>query len=252
MSRLIVITSGKGGVGKTTTAINLGASLNTFGMDVLIVDANLTTPNIGIHLGAPVVPINLHHVLSGRNKVDEAIYEHYSGTKIVPASISLDDLKDARPEKLNNVAKRLKKLYDFIICDSAAGLGREAATAIGIADDVIVITNPELPAVTDALKVIKFSEELGKNITGVVVARDRKKSQLSIKDIENMLEKPILGVIPEDYAVKEALTKKDAVVHTHPYSKASISYKKLAAKLIGKTYSEPGFFAKMLNSFGLK
>src|SRR3989344_5686603 len=142
MSRLIVITSGKGGVGKTTTAVNLGTSLNSFGENVVIVDANLTTPNIGIHLGAPVVPVNLHDVLSGKNKISEAIYEHYSGTKIVPASLSIDDLKYSKPEKLASVAKILKKKYDFVICDSAAGLGREAATAISIADEILVVTNP--------------------------------------------------------------------------------------------------------------
>ena len=65
MKRVIVITSGKGGVGKTTTAINLGAAINHFGRDVLIVDGNLTTPNVGIHFGSPEVPVNLNHVLSG-------------------------------------------------------------------------------------------------------------------------------------------------------------------------------------------
>ncbi len=253
MSRLIVVTSGKGGVGKTTTAVNLGTSLNTFGKDVVILDANLTTPNIGIHLGAPVVPIHLHHVLAGKSKINDAVYEHYSGTKIVPASISIDDLRDANPDNLSKVAKSLKKMHEFIICDSAAGLGKEAATAIGIADEVLVVTNPELPAVTDALKVIKFAEDMKKNVIGVVVSRSsNNKSQISLKDIEIMLEKPILGVIPEDMNVKEALSQKDAVIHTHPYSKASLSYKQLAAKLLGKTYVQENMISRILTSLGLK
>lgn len=254
MARLIVITSGKGGVGKTTTAINLGASFNSFGKNALVLDANLTTPNVGLHLGAPVVSANLHHVLAGKNKIAEAIYEHYSGMKVVPASISLDDLKDAKPEKLSKVAKRLKRDYEIIICDSAAGLGREAVTAIDIADELVVVTNPELPAVTDALKVIKLAEDMGKNIAGVVVARTRKrKKELSLKDIEVMLEKPILGEVPEDYAVKESITKRDAVVHTHPRSKAALAYKRLAAKLIQRRYKEPqNFFSRMLKLVGLR
>ncbi|GAI31238.1 unnamed protein product [marine sediment metagenome] len=230
MARLIVITSGKGGVGKTTTAINLGASLNSFGKNALVLDANLTTPNVGVHLGAPVVSVNLHHVLAGKKRIAQAIYKHYSGMKVVPASISLDDLRDAKPEKLGRVARQLKKKHDIVICDSAAGLGKEAATAIGIADELVVVTNPELPAVTDALKVIKLAEDMGKNIAGVVVARTGKhKRELSLKDIEVMLERPIIGEIPEDIAEKESIMERDAVVHTHPKSKAALSYKRLAA-----------------------
>src|SRR3972149_8002988 len=92
MKKIIVITSGKGGVGKTTTAINLGAALNYFGKDVVVLDANLTTPNVGLHLGAPIVPVNSNHVLSGKANVVDAIYEHESGTKIVPSSLSVKEL----------------------------------------------------------------------------------------------------------------------------------------------------------------
>src|SRR4030043_2044422 len=85
MNRIFVITSGKGGVGKTTTAINLGAAMNYFGKDVLIIDGNLSTPNVGIHLNSPEVPINLHHVLSKKAEAYEAVYEHESGMKIMPS-----------------------------------------------------------------------------------------------------------------------------------------------------------------------
>ena len=89
MAKLITITSGKGGVGKTTTAINLGAALNAFGKEVIILDANLTTPNIGLHLGAPIVPVSLNHVLLGKARLSDAIYEHESGTKIITSSLSI-------------------------------------------------------------------------------------------------------------------------------------------------------------------
>ena len=75
MARIIVINSGKGGVGKTTTAINLGVALNKMGQEVIIVDANLNTPNIGLQLGAPIVPITLNHILKGKAKIEDAIYE---------------------------------------------------------------------------------------------------------------------------------------------------------------------------------
>src|SRR3989344_4634376 len=157
MKRVIVITSGKGGVGKTTTAINLGAAIRHFGRDVLIVDGNLSTPNIGIHFGSPEVPVNLNHVLSNKAEVFEAVYEHESGLKIIPSSLSIKELKRIKPERLKNFKKDFTKVSDIVIMDSAAGLGSEAMAPIAMADELIVVTNPEMPAVTDALKAVKLA-----------------------------------------------------------------------------------------------
>src|SRR3972149_6102724 len=122
MAKLITITSGKGGVGKTTTSINLGTALNSFGKEVIVVDANLGTPNIGLHLGAPIVPINLNHVLSGKADISDAIYEHESGTKIIPSSLSVNELKKVDHSKLKEVGKKLRRMADIVIYDSAAGV----------------------------------------------------------------------------------------------------------------------------------
>jgi len=247
MSTLITVTSGKGGVGKTTTAINLGAALNSFGKDVIILDANLTTPNIGLHLGAPIVPVNLNHVLSGKAKVSDAVYEHESGTKIIPSSLSVRELKKLNHGKLKEVGKKLKKMADYVIYDSAAGLGDEAVAAIEAADDLILVTNPEIPAVTDALKTSKLAENMGKNVKGVIVTRvNRTKSEMPVSNVEDMLELPILGVVPEDKNVPASVVMKDALVRTHPRSKAAIAYMRIAAKIIGKDdYKEPGFFSRL-------
>ena len=236
MAKLITITSGKGGVGKTTTAINLGAALNAFGKEVIILDANLTTPNIGLHLGAPIVPISLNHVLLGKAKISEAIYEHESGTKIIPSSLSVKELKRLNHGKLKEVGKKLRKMADYIIYDSAAGLGEEALAAIESGDELIIVTNPEIPAVTDALKTSKIIEEMGKEVRGVIVTRVRNtKTEMPIANVRDMLELPILGVIPEDKNMQTALVMKDAIMHTHPRSKASRAYRVIAARIIGNT-----------------
>ena len=151
MKKIIVVTSGKGGVGKTTTAINLASAMNHFGEDVLVIDGNLSTPNIGIHLNSPEVPINLNHVLRGKADVFEAVYQHESGIKILPSSISIKELKRTRPEKMKKFKKDFKKMANNIIVDSSAGLGNEARSAIEMADEIIIVTNPEMPALTDAL-----------------------------------------------------------------------------------------------------
>ena len=248
MAKLITIVSGKGGVGKTTTAINLGAALNSFGKEVIVVDTNLTTPNVGLHLGAPIVPVNLNHVLLGKAKVSDAIYEHESGTKIIPSSLSIKELKRLDHSKLKDVGKSLKRLADFIIYDSAAGLGEEAISSIEAADSLIIVTNPEIPAVTDALKTAKLAEEMGKEILGVVITRVRgARTEMPLDNVREMLDLPILGVIPEDNSMQRALAEKDAVFHTHPRSKAARAYKQLAAKVAGINYKAPGFFSRMFS-----
>jgi len=250
MAKLITVTSGKGGVGKTTTAINLGAALNSFGKEVVIVDANLTTPNIGLHLGAPIVPISLNHVLSKKAKVYDAIYEHESGTKIVPSSLSVKDLKRINHYGLKDVGKKLKKVADYVIYDSAAGLGSEALASFIAADEIIIVTNPEIPAVTDALKTVKVIEEMGKFVKGVIVTRVKnKKVEMSISNISDMLELPILGIVPEDDNVPMSVVMKDALVHTHPKSKAAKAYMKIAAKIAGVPYKSNASFIEKL--FGL-
>lgn len=234
MAKLITVTSGKGGVGKTTTAINLGAALNAFGKEVIILDANLTTPNVGLHLGAPIVPVSLNHVLLGKAKISDAIYEHESGTKIIPSSLSVKELRRLNHGKLKDVGKKLRKMADYIIYDSAAGLGEEALASFDAADELILVTNPEIPAVTDALKASKVIEQLGKSVKGVIVTRVKgNKTEMPISNVRDMLELPIMGVIPEDKNMQSSLVMKDAIVHTHPKSKASRAYKGIAARIIG-------------------
>ena len=225
MTKVIVITSGKGGVGKTTSAINLGAAMNHFGKEVLIIDANLSTPNVGVHLGSPEVPINLNHVLMNEVEPIEAVYEHDSGVKIMPSSLSIKELEKIRPENLKKYKKSFQKLAEIIIIDSAAGLGNEAMSAIEMADELILVTNPEMPAITDALKAIKMVEGKNKKILGVIVTRVRKDDiEMRPETVKEMLEVPILGIIPEDDCVKISQVMKNAVIHTHPRCNASRCY----------------------------
>lgn len=238
MNRIIVITSGKGGVGKTTTAINLGAAINYFGKDVLIIDGNLTTPNVGIHLNSPEVPISLNHVLLGKASAEEAVYEHESGLKVMPSSLSIKELKKIRPDRIKDFKKDFKRLSDYTIVDSSAGLGDEAISSIELADELIIVTNPEMPALTDALKTIKLAEQMKKNVLGVIVTRVRKdKIEMRPETVKDMLETPVLGMIPEDLCVKRSLNLKDAVVHTHPHSDAARAYKEIAARIVSANYN---------------
>jgi len=242
------ILSGKGGVGKTSTAVNMAAALSYFGRDVVVVDGNLSTPNVGLHLGVPVVPITFHDVLKGKNSLLDSVYLHHSGLKIVPAGLSLQDLRDVNPEKMKNVLPTLDGLTDVVIVDGAAGLGRETLGIMQSVDELIIVTNPELPAVTDALKTIRLAEEMGKKVRGVVLAKSGENHDIPTENIEGLLEKPVLGEIPYDKAVRESLIKRLPVVFSHPKSKSAVAYKEVVANLVGIEYSEKvegGFFSRI-------
>ncbi|MDP3918857.1 MAG: cell division ATPase MinD [Nanoarchaeota archaeon] len=235
--RILGLLSGKGGVGKTSSSINLGAALNHFGKDVIVIDGNLSTPNVGLHLGVPTVPINFHDVLKGKNKINESLYSHPSGLKFIPGSLSISDMQGLNLKKFGDIRKLDA---DFILLDGAAGLGGEAIKVMENSDELIIVTNPELPALTDALKTIKLAEELGKDVLGVLVTRVKKDDlDISIRNVEALLERPVLGVIGEDDNIRVSLSMKDAVVHTHPSTLASKGYFRLAANIAGVAYSEP-------------
>ena len=236
-SKTIGVISIKGGVGKTTTVINLGTALSNFGRDVIILDANLSTPNIGIHLGTPSVPITLNDVLEGKKKIRDAAYIHPSGLKVILSSIALERYKEEHILKLKDAINDLEGASEVVIIDAAAGLGKEAKTAIAVADEAIIVTTPDLPSVTDALKTIKTSEKLGTKIIGIVVTKvNNDNLEMTLRNVETILEKPIIGVIPNDNSIRKSLYLKNPVNYTHPTSGASVAYKKLAAKLIGERY----------------
>jgi septum site-determining protein MinD len=256
MAIVYTIISGKGGVGKTTTTINLGTALNRLGKDVIIVDGNLTTPNIGIHLGAPIVPITLNHVLTNQARIEDAIYEHDSGTKIMPASLSLKETEKIDYKNLIEVIKKLKKITDHVLIDSAAGLGLEAKSAMLAGDELIIVTNPEMSSVTDALKTIKLAEDLNRPIKGVIITRYQGKSfEMSLSNIKEMLEVPIIGIIPEEDSIRESQVLKNPVILTHPKSKAAKHYMDTTRRILGEKVRlrHPiGRFYLLLRSAGLR
>ena len=239
MTRVISVISGKGGVGKTTLVSNLGTSLVKRGKNVIILDGNVTTPNLSLHLGIPFYPVTLHDVLSNRAPIESAIYHHASGLNIVPASLSSESLNDVSMDKFKYVLMKLLGKADIVIVDAAAGLGREAMAAMSVADDLLIVTNPELPAVTDALKTIKLAEQNGTRVLGAVVNRFRGlKHEMNLNDIRSMLEVPIISVVPEDLWVPRSIAHRVPVVHHRPHSRASIEFQKLAAKIVGEPWSE--------------
>jgi len=240
MTRLILLTSGKGGVGKTTLASNLSAALSDLGENVIAMDANLTTPNLGLQLGMHLVPRTLHDVLKGNTRLRDAIYPHPYGFKVIPASLGLDDLKGVDVGRLPEISFSLLGKADYIIMDSAAGLGREALSALSASDEIIIVTNPDLPSVTDALKILKLAQESDIKLIGAVVNRIKgNKHELSKEEIEGLLGISIISEIPEDDNVSKSIAEKKPLIEYSPDSPAAIEIKHLASFLTGRESKKP-------------
>ena len=237
MTKFIVIANAKGGVGKTTTAINLAHALNQFGRETIVVDANFETPNVNLMLGSSSTSYTLIDALDGSKKISDVVYQHTSGLKIIPSTISLEKLKTANYDNLADTLIGLHNKVEVVIIDSGSGLDEKLISTLKIADHVILVTNPEIHAVTDALKTVKLIHENGIHILGVVINKDTPdKFKLTPHNIEAILEKPILGIIPDDPAVKRSIHYKHPVTYSHPNSSAAVAFKKIAAKLIGEKY----------------
>ncbi len=237
MTRIIAVSSGKGGVGKTTVVANLATALAQYNKSVVALDANLTTSNLGIHLGIHLYPNTLHDVLEKKARISDVIYYHNSGLKVIPADISMRKMKDMKVYDFMDILYRILNEAEFILIDTAAGLGKEALTAIEAADDMITVTNPDMPSVVDAMKLDAYARRLETRNLGVIVNRVRREShELPLDYIESFLKIPVLGEVPEDKAVRASIAHKQPVIIYDPKSLAAQYFKSIAARFIGKDY----------------
>lgn len=239
MTKFISIISGKGGTGKTTTAVNLATGLHNIGRNVTLVDASLSSPDVAHYLGFPQMAPNLHNVLRGEDHISKATYLHASGLKVVPASMNHDPSERFQKEISGAVIDLFGK-SEIVVIDSAAGLGKDVVEAVKPADETIIVTNPERLALYNAKKAINLAENQGSVVIGAVLNRIKgNKNEYSVHDVKDYLGIPIISEIPEDVNVKRSLFLKHPVILSHANSAASIEFKKLAS-LLGEDGTDLG------------
>lgn len=238
-ARVYTIASGKGGTGKTTTTLNLGTALAIIGKKTAVIDADIGMANLGILIGLERSKITLHEVLSGDAKISEAIYEGPGGLKVVPSGLSLKGFQKSNPDKLKKVMAELVDGLDFLLIDAPAGISRDGVIPLAIADKVILVVNPELSSMADALKIKALTEMLGRTLEGAILNRAAlEKTEINRDKVSELLGVKVLEMIPEDSNVRLSAAFRTPVVIKAPTSPASIAFKRLAAQLAGEPFIE--------------
>jgi septum site-determining protein MinD len=233
MGEVLTVISGKGGVGKTFVALNTAATLAKMGYDATVLEGNVTSPTASVYLGYLPVHKTINKVLNDELDLGDAVLEHHSGVKLVTCSLHVSDLNQDY-SRLPALIRKLKEQTDLLVVDGAAGLGEETKRLLKETDYVLVVTNPELPAVVDALRAVKLAKGMNKEVLGVVLNRyHKKKSQMTPEEVELILETPVIAIVEEDDAVHHSHAQHMPVVHFKPTSKASKAIQKLAADLVG-------------------
>ncbi|MEE9474051.1 MAG: cell division ATPase MinD [Candidatus Hydrothermarchaeaceae archaeon] len=238
MTRVIVVASGKGGVGKTTIAGNLGVALATFGKRVAVLDADVVMANLEILMGLRNPPVSLIDVLGGRLDIDDVIYEGLGGVKIIPAGITLDGFNEENMEMLKAAIKEIPKDIEILVIDAPAG--RDAAMVMDKGQEVLIVTAPEVSSVSDALKMKILAEKMGaKTIGSILNMVENRSGELSRQEVENTLDLSIICKIPYDTKIKDALAYEIPFIIRYPRIDATQQTLSLAAGLIGRKYTPP-------------
>ena len=232
-TKFIAVISGKGGVGKTTISINLASALMGAGRRVVVVDADLHTPNVGLQLGAPLLPKTSYDAIVGEASLCDVSYRHSSGLQLIPSKLYAMDLSERH---FHDFAERfcdLHKTAEVVLVDMPSGLNHDLEVLLESCDYSLIVTTPDFPSVTNALKAIRLSADLNKQILGVVVNMvEKDKFEMSKEEIEGVLGQPVLVSIPDEGSVRESIYLKNPVVCSHPQSVPAVRFKELARSLI--------------------
>jgi septum site-determining protein MinD len=227
--RILGVVSGKGGVGKTTVAVNLGVLAASAGFQALLVDGDIANPSIGLHLGMLGYTDGLQKVLAGKSSVEEALIVHpMSGLRCLPATFGEE--VEAGMKGLKRMLDRAK--YETIIVDTPPGISSNVRDIIGACTEVVVVVTPDMSSTLSAAKMCKIAEKLGVKVHGIVINRiQNKKYEMHWKEIEATCEHRVLATIAEDRAVPESIGAHVPVVMQAPRSSASMALRELASAL---------------------
>lgn len=263
MGEAIVVTSGKGGVGKTTTSANIGTALALLGKKVCMVDTDIGLRNLDVVMGLENrIIYDLVDVVEERCRLPQALIKdkRFDELYLLPAA-QTKDKHSVQPEDVKKIVLELKKDFEYVIIDCPAGIEQGFKNAVAGADKAIVVTTPENAAVRDADRIIGLLEGEKVENPKLVINRIRPNmmksgDMLDIDEICSVLAIDLLGIVPDDEHVIKAANSGEPTV-MNPNSRASIAYRNIARRILGDTVplmpleDKRGVFTKVRKFFGL-
>lgn len=267
MAKIVVVTSGKGGVGKTTSSASFASGLALRGHKTAVIDFDVGLRNLDLIMGCERrVVYDLVNVINGEASLNQALIKdkHCDNLFVLPASQTRD--KDALTEE--GVEKVLNDLvtmgFEYIVCDSPAGIERGAVMALTFADEAIIVTNPEVSSVRDSDRILGIIQAKSRRaqqggepvkehllITRYMPKRVESGEMLSYTDVQEILRIPIIGIIPESESVLHASNQGNPAIHLDG-SDVSEAYKDMVARFLGEetplrfaNYEKPGLFQRL-------
>ncbi len=261
MSEVIVITSGKGGVGKTTTSANVGTGLAMLGKKVVLIDADIGLRNLDVILGLENrIVYDIVDVVEGNCRVKQALIKDkkYDNLCLLPAAQTRD--KDSvSPEQMIKLCDQLKEDFDFILIDCPAGIEQGFKNAIAAANRAVVVTTPEISAVRDADRIIGLLEANGLSNPLLILNRVRvdmvkRGDMLSLEDVIEILAIQMLGLVPDDESIVVSSNKGEPAV-IDDTSRAGQAYRNITKRILGEEVPlmdlevNNGFLASIMKLF---
>ena len=240
MSEIIVVTSGKGGVGKTTSTSNIGAGLARMNKKVVLVDTDIGLRNLDVVMGLENrIIYNLVDVIEGTCRLKQALIrdKHYPGLYLLP-SAQTRDKSAVMPEQMIKLADGLKDIFDYVILDCPAGIEQGFKNAIAAAGRAIVVTTPEVSSIRDADRIIGLLEHAGIKKIDLVVNRIRmdmvkRGEMMSVEDVLDILAVNLLGAIPDDENIVIAANHGEPVIGSDSLS--GLAFMNIARRIAGET-----------------
>lgn len=244
MGEVIVVTSGKGGVGKTTTTANIGAGLSELNHKTVIVDTDLGLRNLDVVMGMEnLIVYNLVDVIEGKCRLKQALIRdrRYENLYLLP-SAQTKDKSAVSPEQVRKLTEELKEEFDYVLIDCPAGIEQGFQNAIAGAERAFVVTTPEVSAIRDADRIIGLLEKRGLRNNELLINRIRvdmvkKGDMMSVDDVTEILSIPLLGVIPDDGQVVIGTNQGVPVIGSN--SPAGMAYRNICRRICGEEVPFP-------------
>ena len=233
--RVFAVASGKGGVGKTTTAVNVASVVAEADRSVVLVDYDLGMANVGQVLGVPdPAEATLHDVLAGDADPLAAVSASPGDFDVVVGGTDIEDFGRADPSKLRGAADAFRSAYDVTIIDTGGGLSHDTTVPLGLADETVLVSTRQTAALENTAKTRDLVERVGGTVRGLVVTRVAG-SDAADDDAVATLDADVLGSVPEDGRVADSERAGESLVSFAPESPAAVAYRELGYELLGES-----------------